>query len=179
MIELKQTFKITFCGIIAALAAVFMLFSYFPYLTYSIPAVSGLMMMILVIELGEKWAFCAFIASSVIVFLTAENESKLMYICFLGYYPILKAIIEKIGKQTLEWILKIVAFNTAIIIVYLIFSNLFGIGTEDFNELGKYGAYIFLGIGNITFIIYDFAISRLAGFYMIKLHPKISQMFKN
>lgn len=153
-----------------------MLFSYFPYLTYAVPAVSGLMMMILVIELDEKWSFCAFVASSVIVFLTAENESKLMYICFLGYYPILKAIIEKIGNQAVEWVLKILTFNAAIIIIYLIFSKLFGINTDDFKELGKYGAYIFLGIGNITFIIYDFAISRLAGFYMIKLHPKISQM---
>lgn len=132
--------------------------------------------MIIVIELNEKWAFCAFIASSVIVFLTAENESKLMYICFLGYYPILKALIEKSGNQAIEWVLKILAFNAAIITIYLIFSNFFGISTEDFNELGKYGAYIFLGLGNITFIIYDFAISRLASFYMVKLHPKISQM---
>ena len=89
---MKQTAKITFCGIITALSVVFMLLSYFPYLTYAVPAVTGLLMMIIVIEINTRWAFAAYAAASVLVFIFAEPESKLMYICLFGYYPILFGI---------------------------------------------------------------------------------------
>ena len=91
----------------SALAVVFMLLSYFPYLTYAIPAVAGLFIMATVIEINLKWAFLSYLTSAVLVFLFAEFESRLLYIFFLGYYPILKAIIEKIKKPVIEWILKV------------------------------------------------------------------------
>ena len=98
---MKQTVKITFCGIIAALSAVFMLLSYFPYLTYAVPAVAGLLIMITVIEAGHKWGIGAYIAASALVFLFAEPEGKLLYICFFGYYPILKAVFDRRKSRAL------------------------------------------------------------------------------
>ena len=103
----------------------FMMLSYFPYFTYAVPAVTGLLVMVLVIELGLRWAFAAYIAASLLIFLFAEPESKLMYICLFGYYPILKAIIEKFKKPLFEWILKLLVFNAAVVLVYFIFAGLF------------------------------------------------------
>ena len=124
---MKQTVKITFCGIIAALSAVFMLLSYFPYLTYAVPAVAGLLIMITVIEAGYKWALGAYIAASVLVFLFAEPEGKLLYICFFGYYPILKAVFDRRKSRALEWILKLAVFNAAIIAVYFVLARIWKI----------------------------------------------------
>ena len=95
----------------SALAVVFMLLSYFPYLTYAIPAIAGLCIMAVVIEINLKWAFLSYLTSAVLVLLSAEPESRLIYVFFLGYYPILKAIIEKIKLPIVEWILKIISFN--------------------------------------------------------------------
>ncbi len=176
---MKRNVKITLCGIIAALSVVFMLFSYFPYLTYAIPAVTGLLTMMLVIEIGVKWAFGAYIAASVLIFIFAEPESKIMYICLFGYYPILKALIERINKPVPEWVLKIAVFNAAVIAIYFFFFFLFGISFEDFEALGKYGAYIFLAFGNIVFVIYDIAVSRLAGTYIYRIHPKVKRLLKS
>ena len=92
---MKKTKKITFCAMMAALACVFMLTSYFPYLTYAIPALSGLFIMVNVIEYGCKWGFISYLSSAFPVFLLAETESKLMYVCFFGFYPIIKALTEK------------------------------------------------------------------------------------
>ena len=101
--------------------------SYFPYLTYAVPAVAGLFIMVAVIEAGYKWALGAYAAASVLVFLFAEPEGKLLYICFFGYYPILKAVFDRRKSRTLEWILKLAVFNAAIIAVYAVFARLFGL----------------------------------------------------
>ena len=175
---MKQTVKITLCGILAALSAVFMLLSYFPYLTYAVPAVAGLLIMVVVIEAGYKWALGAYAAASVLVFLFAEPEGKLLYICFFGYYPILKAVFDRRKSRTLEWILKLAVFNAAIIAVYAVFARLFGVSLEEFGELGKYSEYIFLLLGNAVFVLYDIAVSRMAAVYMHMLHPRVQRILK-
>lgn len=168
---MKQTVKITFCGIIAALSAVFMLLSY--YLTYAVPAVAGLLIMAAVIEAGYKWALGAYAAASVLVFLFAEPEGKLLYICFFGYYPILKAVFDRRKSRTLEWVLKLAVFNAAIIVVYFVLARIFGVSVEEFGKFGKYSEYIFLLLGNAAFVFYDIAVSRMATVYMHMLHPRV------
>ena len=153
-----------------------MLLSYFPYFTYAVPAITGLLTMMLVIELNVKWAFTAYIAASVLIFIFAEPESKLMYICLFGYYPIVKALIERIDKPVIEWILKLAVFNVAAILIYAVFAGMFGISLEDFNTLGKYGAYIFLAMGNLVFVLYDITVSRLSGTYIYRIHPKVKKL---
>ena len=162
----------------AALASAFMLLSYFPYLTYAIPAIAGLFMMVLVIEIDRKWALGGYIASAVIVFLLAEPESKLMYICFFGFYPILKAAVDTMRKPILEWIIKFAIFNVCVIAVYLLFAEAFGVSLEDFGDFGKYGAVLLLAFGNIVFVLYDIAVSRMAMMYMAVIHPKIKRYLK-
>ncbi len=175
---MKKNYKLTLSAMMVALATAFMLLSYFPYLTYAIPAISGLFIMVTVIEINKKWAVAAYFASVVLVFLFAETESRLLYIVFFGYYPILKAVIEKINNPLLEWIYKFVIFNTAVLLVYFVFSSVFNISLEGIDILGKYGAVILLLLGNIVFVFYDIAVSRMAMVYMNILHPKIKKLLQ-
>lgn len=161
-----------------ALAVAFMLLSYFPYLTYAIPAIAGLFIMAVVIEINCKWAFLAYLSSAVLVFISAEPESRLLYAFFLGYYPILKALIEKWQKPVAEWIIKIISFNLAVLLIYLFFAKPMGIDFDDFGALGKYGALITLVVGNVVFMVYDIAVSRMAMVYMMVIRPKIKRIFK-
>ncbi len=162
----------------AALAVVFMLLSYFPYLTYAIPAVAGLFIMAVVIEINCKWAFLAYLSSAVLVFISAEPESRLLYIFFLGYYPILKALIEKWKNSVFEWVVKIAVFNLSVLLIYLFFAKPMGIDFDDFGTLGRYGAFITLGVGNVAFVLYDIAVSRMAVVYMMVVRPKIKRILK-
>ena len=175
---MKNTKKITLCGLVAAISVVIMLTSYFPYLTYAIPALAGLFMMIPLVECGVSWAFATYISSAVTIFITGEIEAKILYVMFLGYYPILKSLIEKINKQIIEWIIKIVCFNAAAIAFYFVSSNLFAVSFDDFGEWGKYGAMLFLALCNAVFVLYDIGISRVAGYYMFSLHDKVRKIIK-
>ena len=167
--KLKNNAKLTLCAVMSALAVVIVLAAYFPYLTYALPAMAGLCIMVVLIEINAKWAFLTYLSSAIISFFIAESEAKLLFICIFGYYPILKALIEKLRNSVFEWV---------IILVYFLLSGLFAVSTEDFGILGQYGAYIFLGAANLVFVLYDICVSRMAMFYLYKLQPKISRVFK-
>lgn len=175
---MNNTKKITLCGMVASLSIVIMLTSYFPYLTYAIPALAGIFMMVPLIECGVSWSVGTYIASSAIIFITGETEAKLLYVLFLGYYPILKSIIERINKQAVEWVLKFICFNVAAVAFYYVSSMVFAVSFDDFGEWGRYGALIFLGLCNVVFVLYDIGISRVASYYMFKLHDKVKKIVK-
>lgn len=175
---MKNSAKITICAISAALAAAFMLTSYFPYLTIAIPGIAGLFMLLPLVEVGKGYAFLAYGVSAGIVLISAEPEAACVYVLFLGYYPILKAVIEKIKSRVLEWALKMVVLNLAIFLIYLATTFVFKITIEDMGELGKYGAYIAVVAFNIVFVIYDVAVSRVGLLYMIKIHPIVKKIGK-
>ena len=175
---MKNTKKITLCSLIAALSVVVMLGSYFPYLTYAVPAISGLFMMVPLIECGILWSVATYITSAVIIAFAGEIEASILYIMILGYYPILKALIERINKQVIEWPLKLLSFNTAIVSFYYIYTVVFAQPFESFGNIGKYGLLAFWALCNVVFVIYDIGISRMASFYMFKLHDKIKKIMK-
>lgn len=162
----------------ASLATAFMLLSFFPYFVYAIPAFAGLFIMVVVIEINKKWALMAYVVSSILVFMLADPESRFLYVFFFGYYPIAKALIEKMHKPIIEWPIKVIIFNASVLSVYLIFSSFFDFSMSEFGELGKYGAYILLALGNVVFVVYDIAVSRMSMFYMIVVHPKIKKILK-
>ena len=162
----------------AALASAFMLLSYFPYLTYAIPAIAGMFIMVVVIEIDCKWAFGSYLASAFLVFLFAETESKLMFIGLLGYYPIIKALIERVKRPILEWLIKIVVFNLSLAVIYFALSALIGINGEDLGIFGKYGVIILLILGNVAFVLYDIAVSRMSVVYWNVFHHKIRKFIK-
>lgn len=175
---MKRNKKITLCAMMAALSTAVMLLSFFPYFIYAIPAVAGLFIMVAVIEIDCKWAFGTYLVSAILVFLLADPESRLLYIFFFGYYPIAKALIERIKNPIIEWPIKAVIFNTSVLLVYFVFAKIFGISMEEFGQWGKYGALALLGLGNIVFILYDIAVSRMAIFYFVVIQPKIKRIFK-
>lgn len=175
---MKKTNKITLCAIMSALAVVIMLTSYFPYLTYAIPAIAGLCVMAVLIEIGAKWAFLTYISSSVLVFLFAEMESKFIYVFLFGYYPIIKYLIEKINKPFFEWIIKLAVCNGAVLLIYGVFSKVFAIPMDDFGEYMQYGVAVLLILANVVFVVYDIAVARMSSVYLNLLHPKLKKFLK-
>lgn len=174
----KTTSYITFCAIISAVIGALMATSYFPYLTYAVPAVAGAFIIIPLVETGKKSAVAVYVVSSVLTLLFAEPEAKLMYLCFFGYYPILKSVLEGIKSRVAEYILKILAFNCAVSAVYLVFARLFDISVEGMGDFGKYTVLVLYIMGNIAFILYDICLTRICAMYIIRLHEKIKKIMR-
>lgn len=174
----KKTSYITFCALISALISALMAASYFPYLTYAVPAVAGALIILPLVEISKAGAVATYFVSSLLVLLFAEPEAKLMYVCFFGYYPILKSVFEGIKSRVAEYILKLLTFNVAVTLVYFVFAKIFGIPLDSVDDFGKYTALILYTVGNIAFILYDICLARLCGLYIIRLHEKIKRIMR-
>lgn len=175
---MKQSKRIALCGMLSALAVVIMLMAYFPYLTFALPALSGALFAIVLIELGGKWAFGSYATAAMISLLLCEKEAAVIFVAFFGYYPIMKAYLERISSKTLEYILKFLLFNVAVVTAYLMIIFVFGIPLEGLGDFGKYTLLILLALANVMFLVYDFALTRIYVDYMKRLHSKVIRLLK-
>lgn len=172
----KVSFRVAFGGIVAALCLVLMFMTgLIPVLVYTLPAVAGVLLVSVVIEIDKKWALITYAAVGLLsLLITPDREAAILFIFFMGYYPIIKAIIEKIKSRILEWAIKIIIFNVAIISAYVIIINVFGIKDvmEQVPFFGKYSSLVLLALGNVVFVIYDIAVTRLISAYINWFRPK-------
>lgn len=73
-----------------------------------------------VVKGGVKNAVYLYAIVSVLsLMLLPDKAIALGYLIFLGNYPILKGLIEKRGKLSSEWILKVIVFSVYAVALYL------------------------------------------------------------
>ena len=176
---MKQSAKIALSGILSSVAVVIMVLAWFPYVTYAIPAVAGGVLALIAIEVDRKWAFGAYIGTSIIIMLiNCEKEAVCLFVGFFGYYTILKGFIEQHFRGFLEYLIKYLVLNAAIVVSYLSIIFVFGINPEDLGIESIGFAAVLLVLGNVVFAVYDIGLNRVIGYYIYALHPKIKRLFK-
>ncbi len=172
----KNTFNVALCGVISALGVVIMMITAIvPTATYATPALAGLIATVIVIEINKKWALASYFVVSVLsILLVPDKEAVAFYIFFFGYYPVFKQIIEsKIKSMLLQWILKILLFSLAAVLVYYIAIFFLGVPSEEFVLFGINIPLIFLFAGIIVFIMFDYAMSGVITTYINKYRKKL------
>ena len=142
----------------------------------AMPAIAGVIGVIIVIEIGVKWAFAAYFVSAALTFILGINEAGILFALLFGYYPIIKPLIEKIRVRAIEYIVKSALFNAAMIASYAILIAVFSLAALGFDKM--LFAWITLAIGNIFFILYDICISRIAALYCVKYRKYIKKLLK-
>ena len=167
-------------GLIAALSVTMMLLTtVIPVLSYALPAIAGVLLILIVIEVDKKWAFGVYAAVSLLsLLILPDKEAAMMYVFFFGHYPIMKAILEGKCKGFVLWLFKFLLFNVSVVAAYLIIIYVFQLPFEEMEEYGKWAVYGLLGLGNIVFIVYDIALSRLVMLYELKLRRFVRHLFR-
>ena len=177
-LQMKNTKKITFSAITAALAVVVMLGSYFPYLTYSIPAIASLFLLLPTLEFGARWGWLSYGVASAITLLTGELEAQLIFVMVIGYYPVLKECIERIKIKPLAYLIKLAVFNASLAAFYFVITGLAGVDPSEYGMGMKYGQFIFAALANVVFFVFDAAITRLTFLYFLKYHDRVKKFLK-
>ena len=92
-------------GMMAALSiVVMMLTGVVPMAEFALPAIAGLFLVPIVVEIGWGAAWLTYGAVSILSILIAPNkECALYYILFLGCYPLIKSLLETRKNRVLEW----------------------------------------------------------------------------
>lgn len=177
---MKQSSKCAIGGIVSALSLVLMIsVAIIPFLTYALPALAGVLIIFIVIEIDKKWALGVYSAVGILAFLLVhDKEVAMMYIAFFGYYPIIKALLESKMPAALGWIIKVLLFNVTMVAAYLVLIYVMGISIDEIDEYGKMAVPMLLGAGTVAFVAYDIALTRIITLYMIKFRKYFKRYFK-
>ncbi|MEG0899055.1 MAG: hypothetical protein RSD67_03100 [Oscillospiraceae bacterium] len=179
---MRKSTQVAIGGLSASLCVLLMFMTgLMPFATYALPAIAGAILITVVIENGAATAWIVYFAVSLLsIFIVPDKEAALMFIAFFGYYPILKEKLELIKSKFLQYFLKFSVFNVAIVSSYFVIINIFGF-TEVMGEMGDFGKYGLLGLlllGNITFLIYDFALTNLLVMYLKVIRKNLLRKIK-
>ena len=141
---------------------------------------ASIVLLLIVIELGRKWAVGVYAASAILaVLLIPSKEAAILYVVFFGYYPILKAVLEqRVRSRVLEWVIKILLFVVIMTVSYYLMIRFMGI---EFEEIGKYGRAavpILLAFGAVAFVGYDFCLTLFVSTYLRRWQKRFRKLFR-
>lgn len=176
---MKRTIQVAFCGAAAAIQIVLLLLTnFFPNATLALPALAGVALMVVVMEVGIRWSWAVFGVCAVLsFFLVSDKKAFLVYVLFLGYYPTLKACIERsVHSRVLAWVLKLFTVNAAVVLdlTLMVFVLQLPI-SGGYLPLHILPILIFVG-ANGLFIVYDLLLSGLVVQYWNRLHPHVAKL---
>lgn len=177
---MRESSKAALCGIISSLAVVIMLSTYLsPFLVYTAPAFSGLLLILILNEIGYKWAAGTYISVSLIsAFVVADKEAAVFYTMFFGFYPTLGFVLNnKINNKIIRLLLKFLSFNVSCIISFLICMYVLALDMSDISGDGIFFTVVFAFLMNVLFYVYDMLIIRLQELYVKKLQKKFRKLF--
>ena len=148
-------------GIMAALAVTIMsLGGLIPVATYVCPMLCAILLLVVYLSCGSRIAWAWYGAVAILSLLMGPDKEAAAVFVFLGYYPILKPWLDK-RKLSLVW--KLLLFNSAVLTMYWLLLNLFGMAqlAAEFSELGLVLSIVLLLMGNLTFFLLDIVLGRL------------------
>lgn len=106
-----------------------------------------------------------------------EKEAVAIYIALIGYYPLIKVLLDKLPK-VIGYIVKALFFTGVIIATYYIIMHVFGISTELLEDTQGFMIPLLIVLGLAAFIMYDVAIEKLELAYYRRWQKKFRKLFK-
>lgn len=155
-------------GVMAAASLAFLwLASITPSGRMGVAAVAGLFPMAAVLVSGRSAGYLCWAASGILgLIILPDKGVSLIYLAFLGLYPVVKEKIEGLRKLPLEWVLKLAYFNIALTVFWTLFRSMFMPNPPAW--LANNIVLLYL-LGNAVFVCYDFGLSMLIGFLRARI----------
>jgi len=168
-----KTKKIAYGAVLTALCVVLLsIGSIITTLDISLAAYAGILILFITIEGGDKMAFSVYFSASVLSMIILPQKSPaFLFLFFMGWYPILKKHAERL-RPLFAWAVKLSAYNTAILLLYLVTVKLLSLN-YDLVEM----TVVYFLIANGAFVIFDLALSMFIPFYIFRIRKRIG--FKN
>lgn len=175
----KKSGQVAFGGVMAALSlAVMLLGGIIPLATFCAPAIGGVLVMLAAVECGTYLAWGMYAAVALLsLWLVPDLEMSMVFACFLGYYPLVKPLLDGIRFSLLRWGAKLLLFNGAVQCMYFLLLVLFPVGYLV-SEMGGYGRGMLaalLALANFAFCVYDLALCSVRRLYMLRLRPLLGR----
>lgn len=173
--RINKSYRLALCAVVCALSLVMMLLTgLIPVGTYAFPCIAGVFLAVIVIEAGYPGALLVYAVVSVLsFFFVTDKEAALYYTAFLGFYPVLKGVMELVKSRLVQYILKFIAFNLCVVVAFFVSIYVLMVPKESFELFSVYLPWVFLLLGNVVFLAYDICLTRLITEYVNKWRNKL------
>lgn len=181
---MKETKKLTLSAMIVALGTVFMVLgAVIEVFDLTAVALASVLVAFVYIELGSPYTWLVWVCTTLTTFLLYQHSAMwFIYLVLFGIYPILKGYIERL-KRPFWWPIKILFGNAAFVAMLFGIKLITGLPFIDVEEtfLGISGTALYITtwvLLNVAFIAYDFFVTVMVRFYIVKLRPKFKKILK-
>ena len=130
-------------------------------------ALAGLFPVVGVLTGGQVVGYLCWASAGMLgLILLPDKGVPLLYLAFLGLYPVVKSRIESLRRLPVEWLLKLAFFNAELTMFWFVLRGLFLPNPPTW--LGDNSLVLYLA-GNVVFVLYDIGLSRLIALLQARL----------
>lgn len=174
----KRTSVIAYCATLSALSTVLLgVGSLISVMDLTCAVLAAMSIVFVVCELGRLSALAVYaVVSLLALVLLPDRSSAIMFAGFFGYYPILKSIFEtKLKRRPICIAAKFLSFTAVLAAELYVTVKLF---TPELP--GSWYIPTLALLAEVTFVIYDIALSRVIAYYFKSLRRRlgINRLFK-
>lgn len=174
-----QSRKTAFCGVLGAMSVTLLLVGNLLQIgTYAAPMVACFLLIPVQEEFGNRQALMLYLTVALLSLIgVPDKELTLFYDMVLGYYPVLKAVLDRLHSRVLRWGIKFLFFNLAVLVMYLLLLAVFAGPAlrDEFATAGAAMLLLTLAVGNVSFVLCDFALDAVRLAYRLRLRPKLKR----
>ena len=132
-----------------------------------ITAAAGLFPVAAVLLAGRAAGWLCWAVIALLGLLLLPNKAvSLMFALFLGLYPVAKSRLEQLRQRGLEWVLKLLLFNGAFLLLWYGLRGLLGLSLPEWLA-GR--TWLMLPAANLVFVCYDIGLSKLIALMAARL----------
>jgi len=167
----RSTKAIAFCSVLSALAVALMSIGIFlPTFDMVAAMFASYSVIITVCELGRGYATGVFLSAALLgILISPHNTSAWFFASFMGYYPLIKSIIEvRVKNRFTAIVYKFLFFNAAFAII--VFVSIKFLSFEEF--IGWY-AIALIALAELAFLLYDILLSKSIFAYYRMIRPRL------
>ena len=181
---MRQTKKLTVSAMTVALGTVFMVLgAVFEVFDLTAVALASVLVAFVYIELGSPYTWLVWLCTTFTTFLFYQHSPMwFLYLVLFGVYPILKGYIERLPRFA-WWPIKLVFGNVAFVLMFFGVQLITGLPFIDPDEsfFGIKGVAMYIAtwiLLNVALIAFDFFLTVMVRYYMVKVRPKIRKILK-
>lgn len=169
---------VAFCALMAALGTVIMAAGgLIPVATYCSPLVASVLLLPVMSEHGERWAWMTWAVTAALSLLLSIDREAAFFYLFVGFYPMLRPRLDA-GKTGFLRVLAKLAFFTlslgtmyALLIWVLQLESLLA----DFGDFSRWMSAAFFAALVLVMLIYDLALKRVQLYWLRILRPRLTR----
>lgn len=168
---MKNTKKLAFSALMSALGVVFMYGgAMLEVLDLSTAALASICVMLVLTELGNRYAWLTYAVTGLLSLLILPQKfAAILFLGFLGFYPMAKAFFEKKFRGWLCLVCKILLVNLCTFIMLL--------AVRYVVQEALWFEIMTLVLANIVFVVYDYALTTLLRAYVFVWRKKLKMKF--